>query len=168
MYDTVDIIRTATGRALVELLCHHTIIIVTYNYVLYQREYVAYCAAFLFCETNSIFLHSRQIYLFKGVPKTSLLFRINAFVNYGMNFSTLLLFLISLFNSGTFLVYRIWNCFWLLSYMYDNFDKMDAMIQFLMIASVPLITIVQIPLLYRIVFSDWFKTHSQKSKLNFD
>ena len=89
------------------------------------RQYVAYGGLSLMVEVNSIFLHTRQLFIISGEPKSSLRYRTNA-----------------LLNIFTFLTFRILLLGWMTRWLTVNRDRIPLII--FTIGSVGLAVIVSI------------------------
>jgi TLC domain len=99
-YDALDMLLYHRKRSSYELLIHHFLVILCFSIAATSGQYIAYAALSLIVEVNSVFLHTRQLFIITGEPKSSLRYKCNA-----------------LLNVGTFLFFRIlllgWMTRWL-------------------------------------------------------
>ena len=68
-------------RSTYELLLHHALVILCYSLAVTSKMYIAYGALSLIVEINSVFLHTRQLFIISQVPKSSLIYKTNALLN---------------------------------------------------------------------------------------
>jgi len=96
IYDAVDMIVHHRKRSTYELLLHHFLVILCFGIAVTTKQYVAYGTLSLMAEINSVFLHTRQLFIITNEPKSSFRYKSNA-----------------LFNVGTFLCFRILLLGWM-------------------------------------------------------
>lgn len=123
IYDAFDMILYHRKRSTYELLVHHFLVIVCYTLGVVSQEYVAYAALSLMVEVNSVFLHTRQLFIITGEPKSSLRYKS-----------------IALLNVGTFLFFRILLLGWMTRWLTVNRDQIP--LAFFTVGSVGLAVIV--------------------------
>ena len=123
IYDAFDMILYHRKRSTYELLVHHFLVIVCYTLGVVSQEYVAYAALSLMVEVNSVFLHTRQLFIITGEPKSSLRYKC-----------------IALLNVGTFLFFRILLLGWMTRWLTVNRDQIP--LAFFTVGSVGLAVIV--------------------------
>jgi len=152
IYDAFDMLIYHRKRSTYELLIHHTLVILCFSIAVVSHQYVAYAALSLMVEVNSVFLHSRQLFIITGEPKTTLRYKTNA-----------------LLNVGTFLLFRILTLGWMTRWLTVNRDKIP--LTFFTVGSVGLAVIVlmNIILFCRIIFVDFsdvlrFDRRSEKGR----
>ena len=115
-----------------------------------SRQYVAYGGLSLMVEVNSVFLHTRQLFIITGEPKSSQRYRTN-----------------SLLNVATFLFFRILLLGWMTRWLTVNRDRMPLSIFTISSIGLAVIVTMNIILFCRILtvdFSDIFKRGEGKDK----
>lgn len=80
-YDALDMLLYHRKRSSYELLIHHFLVILCFSIAVTSGQYVAYAALSLIVEVNSVFLHTRQLFIITGEPKSSLRYKCNALLN---------------------------------------------------------------------------------------
>merc|ERR1719228_2187718 len=93
IYDALDMLLYHRKRSSYELLIHHFLVILCFSLAVVSRQYVAYGALSLMVEINSIFLHTRQLFIITHEPKSSLRYKTNALLNVATFLSCRLLLL---------------------------------------------------------------------------
>lgn len=138
IYDALDMLLYHRKRSTYELLIHHTLVILCFMIAVVSHEYVAYAALSLMVEINSVFLHSRQLFIITGESKNSLRYKTNA-----------------LLNVGTFLLFRILTLGWMTRWLTVHRDQIP--LAFFTVGSVGLaiIVLMNIILFCRIIFVDF-------------
>ena len=129
IYDALDMLIYHRKRSTYELLIHHFLVILCFTIGIVSREYVAYAALSLMVEINSIFLHTRQLFIITGEQKSSLRYKCNA-----------------LLNVGTFLFFRILLLGWMTRWLTVNRDQIP--LAFFTVGSVGLAVIVSYFILF--------------------
>lgn len=81
LYDALDMLMYHRKRSTYELLVHHFLVILCFSLAVTSRQYVAYGTLSLIVEINSVFLHTRQLFIITQEPKTSLRYKTNALLN---------------------------------------------------------------------------------------
>jgi len=81
IYDALDMLLYHRKRSTYELLIHHFFVILCFSLAVVSRQYIAYGALSLMVEINSIFLHTRQLFIITHEPKSSLRYKTNALFN---------------------------------------------------------------------------------------
>merc|ERR1711997_1224581 len=81
LFDALDMLLYHRKRSTYELLVHHAIVILCFSLAVTSRQYVAYGTLSLIVEINSVFLHTRQLFIITQEPKTSLRYKTNALLN---------------------------------------------------------------------------------------
>eukprot|EP00088_Acartia_fossae_P001859 TRINITY_DN10724_c0_g2_i3.p1 TRINITY_DN10724_c0_g2~~TRINITY_DN10724_c0_g2_i3.p1 ORF type:complete len:289 (+),score=56.02 TRINITY_DN10724_c0_g2_i3:83-949(+) len=152
LYDALDMMIYHRKRSSYELLIHHTMVIVCYSIAVSTHKYIAYGALSLMVEVNSVFLHSRQLFIICGESKATTRYKTNA-----------------MFNIGTFLLFRILTLGWMTRWLTVNRDLIP--LAFFTTGSIGLavIVVMNIILFCRIMlvdFSDVIRTASWSGKDN--
>merc|ERR1711997_866471 len=106
IYDAFDMVIYHRKRSTYELLVHHFMVITCLGIAVSTRQYVAYGGLSLMVEVNSVFLHTRQLFIITGEPKSSSRYRTN-----------------SLLNVATFLFFRILLLGWMTRWLTVNRDR---------------------------------------------
>ena len=115
-----------------------------------SRQYVAYGGLSLMVEVNSVFLHTRQLFIITGEPKSSLRYRTN-----------------SLLNVATFLFFRILLLGWMTRWLTVNRDRIPLSIFTVGSVGLAVIVVMNIILFCRILsvdFSEIFRRQEGKEK----
>jgi len=81
LYDAVDMLLYHRKRSTYELLVHHFLVVLCFSLAVTSRQYVAYGALSLMVEINSVFLHTRQLFIITHEPKSSMRYKTNALLN---------------------------------------------------------------------------------------
>lgn len=138
LYDALDMMIYHRKRSSYELMIHHTLVILCYCIAVFTHTYIAYGALSLMVEVNSVFLHSRQLFIICGESKATLRYKTNA-----------------MFNIGTFLLFRILTLGWMTRWLTVNRDLIPLV--FFTIGSIGLaiITVMNIILFCRIMLVDF-------------
>merc|ERR1712192_235777 len=146
LYDALDMVIYHRKRSTYELLLHHFMVITCLGIAVSSRQYVAYGGLSLMVEVNSVFLHTRQLFIITGEPKSSSRYRTNA-----------------LLNVATFLFFRIL----LLGWLTVNRDRIPLPIFTIGSVGLAVIVVMNIILFCRILsvdFSEIFKRGEGKEK----
>merc|ERR1712156_740929 len=106
IYGAFDMVLYHRKRSTYELLVHHFMVITCLGIAVSTRQYVAYGGLSLMVEVNSVFLHTRQLFIITGEPKSSQRYRTN-----------------SLLNVATFLFFRILLLGWMTRWLTVNRDR---------------------------------------------
>jgi len=138
LYDALDMMLYHRKRSSYELMIHHTLVILCYSIAVFTHTYIAYGALSLMVEVNSVFLHSRQLFIICGESKSTLRYKTNAML-----------------NIGTFLLFRILTLGWMTRWITLNRDLIP--LPFFTIGSIGLaiITVMNIILFCRIMLVDF-------------
>jgi hypothetical protein len=81
LYDALDMLLYHRKRSTYELLVHHALVILCFFLAVTSRQYVAYGTLSLMVEINSVFLHTRQLFIITQEPKSSIRYKTNALLN---------------------------------------------------------------------------------------
>ena len=108
IYDSLDMLLYHRKRSTYELLVHHMLAILCFSTAILIEQCVAYVGLFLMVELNSVFLHTRQLFIITSFPKQSLAYIINAVLN-----------IIS------FLLFRIFLLGWLVLWLANHWDSIS-------------------------------------------
>ena len=81
LYDALDMVVYHRKRSTYELLVHHFFVVLCFSLAVTSRQYVAYGALSLMVEINSVFLHTRQLFIITHEPKSSMRYKMNALLN---------------------------------------------------------------------------------------
>jgi len=81
LYDALDMMVYHRKRSTYELLVHHFLVVLCFSLAVTSRQYVAYGALSLIVEINSVFLHTRQLFIITNEPKSSMRYKTNALLN---------------------------------------------------------------------------------------
>ena len=109
---------------------------------LYHHSFIGYGMLACFAEVNSIFLHGRMLLLMYGVPKASLIYRIN-----------------NTFNLCTFVVLRLCNLLRLIPLVPEDCDFNSHFSCYLIMLTVLTILGINVKLFYRLIRSDLIYSH---------
>jgi len=147
LYDALDMLVYHRKRSTYELLIHHFLVILCFSIAATTKQFVAYGALSLMVEINSVFLHTRQLFIITNEPKSSNRYKANA-----------------LLNVGTFLSFRILLLGWMTRWLTLNREEIH--VSFFTVASIGLaiMVIMNIILFSRILsvdFSTVFRRHSK-------
>jgi len=150
LYDALDMVIYHRKRSTYELLLHHFMVITCLGIAVSTRQYVAYGGLSLMVEVNSVFLHTRQLFIITGEPKSSSRYRTNA-----------------LLNVATFLFFRILLLGWMTRWLTVNRDRIPLSIFTIGSVGLAVIVVMNIILFCRILsvdFSEIFKRGEGKEK----
>jgi hypothetical protein len=148
LYDALDMVIYHRKRSTYELLVHHFMVITCLGIAVSTRQYVAYGGLSLMVEVNSVFLHTRQLFIITGEPKSSLRYRTN-----------------SLLNVATFLFFRILLLGWMTRWLTVNRDRIPLSIFTVGSVGLAVIVVMNIILFCRILsvdFSEMFRRQEGK------
>ena len=81
LYDALDMALYHRKRSSYELLLHHFVVVLCFTLAVTSRQYVAYGVLSLMMEINSVFLHTRQLFIITQEPKSSMRYKTNALLN---------------------------------------------------------------------------------------
>jgi len=81
LYDALDMVLYHRKRSTYELLVHHFFVVLCFSLAVTSRQFVAYGALSLMVEINSVFLHTRQLFIITQEPKSSMRYKTNALLN---------------------------------------------------------------------------------------
>lgn len=138
IYDALDMLMYHRKRSTYELLVHHFLVILCFGIAVFSGQFVAYGALSLMVEINSVFLHTRQLFIITGEPKSSGRYKINA-----------------LLNVGTFLFFRILLLGWMTRWMTVNRDQIPLFAFTTGSVGLAVIVVMNIILFCRILFVDF-------------
>lgn len=144
LYDAIDMLLYHRKKSTYELLLHHFLVILCFGLAVTKKLFVAYGALSLMIEINSVFLHTRQLFIITNEPRSSKRYKANA-----------------LLNVGTFLCFRVLLLGWMTRWMTLHRESIPLL--FLSVGSVGLgiMVVMNVILLCRILavdFSDVFRT----------
>ena len=108
---------------------------------------MAYGGLSLMVEVNSVFLHTRQLFIITGEPKSSQRYRTN-----------------SLLNVATFLFFRILLLGWMTRWLTVNRDRIPLFIFTVGSVGLAVIVVMNIILFCRILSVDFFRRGEGKEK----
>lgn len=138
IYDALDMLLYHRKRSTYELLVHHFLVVLCFTIAVVSEQYVAYGAVSLMVEINSIFLHTRQLFIITGEPKSSGRYKINA-----------------LLNVGTFLFFRILLLGWMTRWLTVNRDQIPLFAFTIGSVGLAVIVVMNIVLFCRILYVDF-------------
>jgi len=153
LYDALDMLMYHRKRSTYELLIHHFFVVLCYSLAVTSRTFVAYGALSLIVEINSVFLHTRQLFIITHEPKSSLRYKTNA-----------------LLNVATFLTCRILLLGWMTRWLTVHRDETPLLLFTAGSVGLAVIVVMNIILFCRIlsvdfsgVFQTAFKTETRDS-----
>jgi len=149
IYDACDMLIYHRKRSTYELLIHHFLVISCFTIAVTSHQFVAYGALSLMVEVNSIFLHTRQLFIIMGESKNSGRYKIN-----------------SLFNVGTFLFFRILLLGWMTRWLTVNRDKIPLFAFTAGSVGLAVIVVMNIILFCRILSVDFSGKFKLKKGIN--
>jgi len=138
IYDSMDMLVYHRKRSTYELLVHHLLVMLCFIIAVTIKQYVAYVALSLLVEINSIFLHTRQLFIVTNEPKISFRYKVN-----------------SLLNIATFLLFRILLLGWMTRWLATYRDKIPMAIFTVSSISLAIIVVMNIVLFLRILSVDF-------------
>ena len=138
LYDAIDMVIYHRKKSTYELLLHHLLVILCFGLAVTYKLFVAYGALSLMIEINSVFLHTRQLFIITNEPKSSIRYKANA-----------------LLNVGTFLCFRVLLLGWMTRWMTIHRDEIPLL--FFSVGSVGLAVMVSHLLL--VIFSCFHNIH---------
>lgn len=139
VYDAQDMLtHRRHSRSTYELLVHHTCVVSCFSTALLSRQYLAYAALSLIVEVNSVFLHSRQLLILYGEPKSTLRYKVNAML-----------------NIVTFLLFRILTLGWMTRWLTINRDHIPLPFFCLGTLGLVVIVLMNIVLFCRVLVADF-------------
>ncbi|XP_072032947.1 TLC domain-containing protein 2-like [Amphiura filiformis] len=138
LYDIVNLFRTVKSKLVASLFLHHFIVAYFGLMFIHHQQLLGYGILCAVVETNSIFLHTRQLILMNDIPKLSASFRVNNMI-YIISFVTVRVpaFLIML-------IFFVWDI-----------ERMTAIWQFAMIPGTLGLLFVNVYLFFKLLFSDY-------------
>jgi len=140
IYDFMDMAFYHRKRSSYELMIHHICVISCFGLSEMTRQYVGYATCALLVEVNSVFLHLRQLLIIQGFSRLNSTYRLN-----------------SLFNIGTFLVFRIITLLWMTRWLVVHRDMVPLFAYTLGSIALAIIVLMNIVLFFRILHVDFFR-----------
>lgn len=150
IHDAHHMTLAGPSRSSYELLVHHCVVIFCFGLSLLSHTYVGYAAVALIVEINSVFLHLRLICQMLGFARSEPPYRV-----------------VSLFNLGTFIVFRIFTLAWMTRWLVINQAKIPFFFYTIGSLGMASITLMNVVLFYRVLYSDFLrKPKSESAKFN--
>ncbi|KAM3874788.1 TLC domain-containing protein 2 [Diretmus argenteus] len=146
IYDFFDMVLNQKLSQSLELLVHHTVVIMCFGLSVLSCRYVGFAVVALLVEINSMFLHLRQILRMANLA-VSTLYRVN-----------------SMINLGTYVVFRINTLAWMTRWLVLNRDKIPLLAYTVGSVGMAIMTIMNIVLFYRLLRSDFLKSSTREAK----
>jgi len=150
LYDALDMLLYHRKRSTYELLLHHTCVIFCFSLAVTSHQYIAYGALSLIVEINSVFLHTRQLFIITHEHKNSSRYKTNA-----------------LLNIATFVLCRILLLGWMTRWLTCHRDEIPFLFFTAGSIGLAIITVMNTILFYRILtvdFSAIFRSASLKQE----
>jgi hypothetical protein len=122
-----------------ELLLHHACAITCFGISSHKRTLLPFASLALVVEINSIFLHSRQLFIIAGMARQT-----KAYKN------------VALLNVATFVPFRIVLLCWMARWLTLNKDTLPILFSTVGAIGVTIILVMNAILLYRIIARDYF------------
>ncbi|XP_076036418.1 TLC domain-containing protein 2-like [Oratosquilla oratoria] len=148
IHDLIDLTQNHWKRSTFELMGHHCCVILCFGLAVWTKQFTGYAVMALFVEVNSVFLHIRQIMIVTGVPKDNEYYRLT-----------------SLFNIGTFIVFRIvvlgWMTRWLVLYR----DEIPLPAYTLGSVGLAIMVVMNIVLFARVCIADFMSKKMECTKI---
>lgn len=138
IFDFYDMAMYHRKRSSFELMFHHLCVIMCFGLAVVSEQFVGYAIVALLVEVNSVFLHSRQLLIVSGEPRSCSLYRLTA-----------------LFNVATFLVFRIAVLGWMTRWLVLHNEVLPVYAYTLGCVSLAIIIIMNIVLFIRICTVDF-------------
>jgi len=139
IYDALDMIIFHRKKSTWELLVHHFFVILCFSIGVFSSQYVAYAGLSLMAEVNSVFLHSRQLFIICGESKSSARYKVNA-----------------LLNVATFLFFRLLLLGWMTRWLTLNRDQIPLAAFTVGSMGLAVLVVMNIVLFCRILYADFF------------
>jgi len=137
LYDSFDMLLYHRKRSTYELLIHHFLAILCFAIAVAIEQCVAYVALSLMVEVNSVFLHTRQLFIITNEPKSSTRYKANSFL-----------------NIGTFLFFRILLFGWMSRWLIVHWLEIPSSLQYAGSLGLTVIVVMNVVLFCRILFVD--------------
>lgn len=147
IYDFIDMLLNHRKRSSYELMIHHFFVIICFGLSVLTRQYIGYAVVALLVEVNSIFLHTRQLMIIKGVPRQHSGYRLN-----------------SLLNIGTFLIFRILTLGWMTRWLVIHRDQVPFFAYTTGSIGLAVIVLMSIVLFFRILDADFISKKVRNKK----
>lgn len=138
MYDFMDMALYHHKRSSYELMIHHFCVILCFGLAELTRLYVGYAVVALLVEVNSVFLHTRQLFIIQGFSRQHSVYRLN-----------------SLVNVGTFLIFRILTLGWMTRWLVVHRDQVPFFAYTTGSIALAIIVLMNIILFFRILQVDF-------------
>jgi len=142
--DAFDMIINRPERHQYELIIHHIVIFICFGISVWTQLFVGYALVALLVEVNSIFLHLRQIMGLLAIKKSQVIYRIN-----------------NILNIGTFIIFRMVTLSWMTRWLVINRNNISLGYYTIGSIGMAIITLMNIVLFYRIIYSDFVKSVSK-------
>merc|ERR1712063_47288 len=117
---------------------HDFFVITCFGLAELTHRYVGYAVVALLVEVNSVFLHLRQLMIIQGVSRQHPIYRLN-----------------SLFNIGTFLIFRILTLGWMTRWLVLHRDQVPFFAYTMGSIALAVIVLMNIVLFFRILQVDF-------------
>ncbi|XP_072033340.1 TLC domain-containing protein 2-like [Amphiura filiformis] len=147
VYDLFDILAYKRLANTWPLLLHHVVIFCCFGIAMYTKNYLGYALVSLTAETNSIFLHARQLLLMVNTSKQSKLYLVNSIV-----------------NIITFLVFRFGVLLWMGWWLTKHADEVPFLLVAVATSGLVIMIVVNIVLFYRLLMSDFILRSDRQPK----
>jgi len=138
IHDFIDMALNHRKKSSFELMIHHFFVIACFGLAELTHRYVGYAVVALLVEVNSVFLHLRQLMIIQGVSRQHPIYRLN-----------------SLFNIGTFLVFRIMTLGWMTRWLVLHRDQVPFSAYTMGSIALAVIVVMNIVLFFRILQVDF-------------
>ncbi|XP_047463482.1 TLC domain-containing protein 2-like [Mugil cephalus] len=149
IHDLLDMALNQPLKRSWELLLHHSVVISCFALAVTSRLYLGFAVVSLLVEINSVFLHIRQLMLLSGrrnrpdtglrTPRPSLTYSV-----------------ISWFNLGTFLLFRVCTLGWMTHWLAGHSEQMPRYVLMMGTAGLSLVSTMNMVLFYRLLRADVF------------
>ncbi|XP_022109505.1 TLC domain-containing protein 2-like [Acanthaster planci] len=147
VYDLADILISRPIRTTWPLAIHHVVICFCFGISLHLRAYIGYAVVALVAETNSIFLHLRQILLIMGVPKSAPIYRVNGAV-----------------NIATYLIFRFGTLFWMFYWLQSHRTEVPLTLYTIAAGGLVIMIVINLVLFKRLLVSDFLSPGDKLKK----
>ncbi|XP_072042591.1 TLC domain-containing protein 2-like [Amphiura filiformis] len=150
VYDASDLMRFQGVYSTWPILTHHCcLFLLGFGCIMYHQQLVAYALMGSMIETNSIFLHGRQLLLMYGFSKDSLIYKIN-----------------NAFNIFTYITFRlIGGSIMLLVFLPADYDKMSSFWFVVFTLAILTLVVINMILFYRLIRSDFIAKDYRSSNI---
>jgi len=138
IHDFIDMALNHRKKSSFELMIHHFFVITCFGLAELTHRYVGYAVVALLVEVNSVFLHLRQLMIIQGVSRQHPIYRLN-----------------SLFNIGTFLIFRILTLGWMTRWLVLHRDQVPFFAYTMGSIALAVIVLMNIVLFFRILQVDF-------------